>query len=87
MIYYHPQTIPLCLILKINYIHRSAHYLIVRVAQTMPGFETLIKHMELFLMGPNRFFSVADSESRLMNLEQTVFTKEKNFLIAKSNKK
>ncbi len=53
-------------------------------AQTMPGFENIDKAMELFLMGPNRFFSVADSESRLMNLEQTVFTKEKTFLLQKA---
>ncbi len=33
-----------------------SHYLIVRVAQTMPGFENMIKHMELFLMGQIDFF-------------------------------
>ncbi len=33
-----------------------SHYLIVRVAQPMPVLKTLIKHMELFLMGQIDFF-------------------------------
>ncbi len=61
-----------------------SHYLIVRVAQTMPGFENIDKAYGVISDGPNRFFSVADSESRLMNLEQTVFTKEKTFLLQKA---
>ncbi len=49
----------------------------------MPGFENIDKAYGVISDGPNRFFSVADSESRLMNLEQTVFTKEKTFLLQK----
>ncbi len=59
-----------------------SHYLIVRVHKQCP----VLKHDKAYGVisdGPNRFFSVADSESRLMNLEQTVFTKEKTFLLQK----
>ncbi len=54
-----------------------SHYLIVRVAQTMPGFENIDKAYGVISDGPNRFFSVHDSESRVDECwRQTVFTQE-----------
>jgi predicted NAD-dependent protein-ADP-ribosyltransferase YbiA (DUF1768 family) len=62
-----------------------SHYLIVRVAQTMPGYEGIGKAYSVIVNSENNlFFSVADSESNLTRLERFVYANEKTNLLHKA---
>ncbi len=56
MIYYHPANDSTMLNIENKLYPSISHYLIVRVAQTMPGFENIDKAYGVISDGPNRFF-------------------------------
>lgn len=61
-----------------------SHYLIVRVAQTMPEYENIGRAYSIISEQPNQFFSVADSEIRLNHGEMAAYTGAKNNLLHKA---
>jgi predicted NAD-dependent protein-ADP-ribosyltransferase YbiA (DUF1768 family) len=59
-----------------------SHYLIVRIAQTIPGYEGIEKAYSVISAESGKsFFSVTDSESRLNQIERMIYTSEKNNLL------
>lgn len=61
-----------------------SHYMVVKVAQTIPGFENICRAYSIISNSPNSYFSVDDSENRLKSVEQQYLRSKKYDLLHKA---